>query len=245
MKSIGVIPARWASTRFPGKVLAEFNGKSMLQHVWERAKASRQLSDVLIACDHENVLNAARKFGAKAVMTSADHPSGTDRIAEAVKDLDVEIVVNVQADEPLIRAKMIDDLVGSLAADSYAQVATLILPVTNPVDLDNPNVVKVVTDHNGYALYFSRSKIPFDRDHGADVKSYYKHIGIYAYRKDFLTGFKSLPASKLETTEKLEQLRVLEAGYKIKAVVTEFETAGVDTQEDWQKVKQVLERDMN
>ncbi|PIW61914.1 MAG: 3-deoxy-manno-octulosonate cytidylyltransferase [Candidatus Omnitrophica bacterium CG12_big_fil_rev_8_21_14_0_65_50_5] len=243
MKSIGVIPARWASARFPGKVLAEFNGKSMLQHVWERAKAGRQLSDVLIACDHENVLNAARKFGAKAVMTSADHPSGTDRIAEAVKDLDVEIVVNVQADEPLIRAKMIDDLVEALSRDSYAQVATLILPVTNPVDLDNPNVVKVVIDHNGYALYFSRSKIPFDRDRGADAKNYYKHIGIYAYRKNFLMGFKSLPASKLETTEKLEQLRVLEAGYKIKTVVTEFETAGVDTMEDFERVKEILERE--
>lgn len=244
MKSIGVIPARWASTRFPGKVLAEFGGKPMLQHVWERVRQSRELSDVLIACDDEKVLNAARNFGAKAVMTSPEHPSGTDRIAEAVVSLDVDIVVNIQADEPMIQPRMIDGLVTALKDDKQTHVATLILSVKNTGDLDNPNVVKVVVDRNGKALYFSRSRIPFDRDGHSGAEGYYKHIGIYAYRKDFLMAFDSLPASRLEKLEKLEQLRILEAGYDIQAVLTEFETIGVDTEDDWKKVKAILEREV-
>lgn len=238
MKIIGVIPARWASTRFQGKVLAEIHGKPMLQHVWERAQQSRHLNDLLIACDDEKVLKTAKQFKAKAVLTSKDHPSGTDRIAEAVQNLQADIIVNIQADEPLIHPSMIDDLAQALMEDSSCGMATVIKRIDNEKDLNNPNVVKVVIDQKGYALYFSRLAIPYNRENKNFLGiEYYKHLGIYAYRKDFLFTFKNLPKSKLEEVEQLEQLRALEAGYKIKTVKTDRDTIGVDTPEDLKKVE--------
>ncbi|MFA5088474.1 MAG: 3-deoxy-manno-octulosonate cytidylyltransferase [Candidatus Omnitrophota bacterium] len=241
MKVIGVIPARWASVRFKGKVLADIQGKPMIQHIWERAKSSRLLAEVFIACDDQKVLNAVHKFGGQAIMTSPDLLSGTDRIAEAVKNLDVDIVVNIQGDEPLVEHKMIDDLAQSLVDDPACSMSTVIKPCHQWEEVHDPNIVKAVIDLNGYALYFSRSVIPYHRDSkdGQGVR-YYKHLGLYAYRKEFLMNFKDLPASALEKTEKLEQLRVLEAGHKIKTVMTDVETASVDTPEDLMKVKELL-----
>jgi 3-deoxy-manno-octulosonate cytidylyltransferase (CMP-KDO synthetase) len=237
MKAIGVIPARFASTRFPGKVLALIAGKPMIQHVWEQAKKCRELSDLLIACDNDEVLKAAQSFGAKAVMTSPDHPSGSDRIAEAVGKLSVDIVVNIQGDEPFIESKVIDALVAALKNDAKASVATVIKEIKDDADIRNPNVVKVVIDQNNYALYFSRSPIPYNRnaERPAGLK-YFKHLGLYAYRKEFLMSYKDWPKSMLETAEQLEQLRILEAGHKIKTIETDLESLAVDTPEDLEKI---------
>lgn len=243
MAIIGAIPARWASTRFPGKVLADLNGKPMIQHVWEGVRACRRLDDVYIVCDAEHVARAAEGFGAKVIMTSPDLASGTDRLAAAFQDSSVDIILNIQGDEPLVSASAIDALAGVLADDPVPPMATVIRPLNDAGDVANPNVVKVVVDHQGYALYFSRAPIPYNRD-GAEVTpgTYFKHLGLYAYRRDFLLKFKSLPASRLEAWEKLEQLRVLAAGYKIKTVVTEHDSIGVDTPADLEKVAAFLRK---
>jgi 3-deoxy-manno-octulosonate cytidylyltransferase (CMP-KDO synthetase) len=239
MRAIGVIPARWGSTRFAGKVLAEIQGRPMIQHVWERAGQARSLAEVLIACDDQRVRRAAESFGAKAVMTSVRHSSGTDRLVEAIQGIPADMVVNIQGDEPLIEPDVINDLVEALAADGKAQMTTAIKAVTDPGEIHNPHVVKVVIDANGYALYFSRAAIPYVRDENAQTSvRYWKHIGIYAYLRNFLERVPHLPASRLEQVEKLEQLRVLEAGYCIKTVETPFESIGVDTPEDLQRVQQ-------
>ena len=234
MKTVAVIPARWASTRFEGKVLADINGKPMIEHVWRRVKEAQNIDEVLIACDDEKVKNAAENFGASVVMTSPDHPSGSDRIAEAVKDSEAEIILNVQGDEPLIDPKLIDELTLALQGDDSSVMATAIKLIDNDEDLENPNVVKAVVDKHGHALYFSRSTIPYDRD-GERCEAY-KHLGIYAYRREFLLEYVKMPQSVLEKTERLEQLRVLENGFKIKTIVTDMETIGVDTPEDLEKV---------
>ncbi|MCR4337388.1 MAG: 3-deoxy-manno-octulosonate cytidylyltransferase [Candidatus Omnitrophica bacterium] len=238
---VAVIPARWASTRFPGKVLAPIQGMPMIQHVWQRVTKSRLVKDVIVACDDQRVLDAAKAFGAKAVMTSAAHESGTDRIAEAIANIPADIVVNVQGDEPLIEAKVIDALVQTLIDDPQCPMATAIRKITKEEFLKNPNVVKVVVDDRGYALYFSRAAIPFNRDQKnfSTIKCY-QHLGLYAYRKDFLKKFSQLSVSDLEKTEKLEQLRVLERGYKIKTVLTDYETVGVDTPEDLERVSELM-----
>ena len=235
MITIGVIPARWASTRFEGKVLAPIAGKPMIQHVFERVKNCRSLNQILIACDHESVYKAAMSFGAVAVMTSPKHVSGTDRIAEAVQRMKADLVVNIQGDEPLINPKIIDDLVKALQSDSTCVMATVIKVIDQKEDLANPNVIKVVIDKNYNAIYFSRSPIPYNRDN-KDIR-YYKHLGIYAYRYDFLSAFTKLKKSPLEEAEQLEQLRALEAGYKIKTIVTDTETIAVDTREDLERVE--------
>lgn len=237
MRAIGVIPARFKSTRFPGKVLAVINGKPMIEHVWRQASQCRELSELLIACDHDEVYKAAQAFGAKAVMTSPDHPSGSDRIAEAVGSLAYELVVNIQGDEPFIDPKVIDGLVTALISDTTASVATVVKEIKAEEEINNPNVVKVVVDRNRYALYFSRSVIPYNRN--AERPSglrYFKHLGLYAYRKDFLMAYKDWPKSMLEETEQLEQLRILEAGYKIKTIETDIESLAVDTPEDFDKI---------
>lgn len=241
MKIIGVIPARWASSRFPGKVLADLCGKPMIQHVWEQAKKSRRLHDVIIACDEQRVFAAVKRFGARPVLTSPALPSGTDRIAAAVKNLAVDVVVNIQGDEPLVEPKLIDALTESLLRYPSYPMATVIRQLQRPADLENPNVVKVVVDVHGDALYFSRSLIPFNRD-GLDFKRtiYYKHLGLYAYRKKFLLNFKKLPPSTLEKTERLEQLRVVQAGFRIKTVLTRYDTIGVDTKEDLVRVARLI-----
>jgi 3-deoxy-manno-octulosonate cytidylyltransferase (CMP-KDO synthetase) len=241
MNTIGVIPARWGATRFEGKVLAEIAGKPMIQHVWERACQSKKLEQVMIACDDARVFKTVAKFGAKLTMTSPKHASGTDRVAEAVNCFEyVDVVVNIQADEPLINPRVIDDLVTVFENDEDCSMATVIKRIENNDELQNPNVVKVVVDESGNALYFSRSPIPYNRKQG-DV-AYYKHLGIYAYRKKFLMMLTKLPKSKLEEAEQLEQLRVLEAGYKIKTVETKYDTIAVDTREDLKKVEEYLRK---
>lgn len=242
MQAIGVIPARWGSTRFEGKVLAKINGKPMIEHVWQRSKQSRLLRDVIIACDDERIIKVAQAFGAKAVLTAKDHPSGTDRIAQAVINVAAEIIVNIQGDEPLIEHSIIDDLVTVLSKDPGCVMATAIKLIRTKEELENPNVVKAVIDLNGNALYFSRLGVPYDRDKvGINKIKYYKHLGIYAYRKSFLLKFKDMPKSRLEQAEQLEQLRALEAGVKIKTILTDIETVGVDTPEDLARVEKLLQ----
>lgn len=241
MRIVGVIPARWGSTRFEGKVLAQICGKPMIQHVWERSRKSHLLDDLIIACDDVRIREAARQFGAKAVLTSPDLASGTDRIAQAVQKDPADIVINIQGDEPLIHHTMIDALAKALRDDPAALMATLIKEIQNPDELNDPNVVKVVIDDCKNALYFSRSVIPYDRDGaGFEKTTYYKHLGIYAYRKKFLTAFRKMPKSHLEQTERLEQLRALEAGVKLKTVLTKRETVGVDTPADLARVESLM-----
>ena len=242
MQVIGVIPARWGSTRFEGKVLAEIKGEPMIQHVWRRAKSSNALEEVFIACDDERVFDKAQSFGAKAIMTSPDHKSGTERIAKAFRYSPADIIINIQGDEPLIEPAVIDALAKAISKDSNCPMATVIKALNKEEELNNPNIVKVVVDSSKYALYFSRSAIPFSREKAAfgDI-TYYKHIGLYAYRTKFLIKFPDLAASSLEQVEKLEQLRALEAGYRIKTVVTEYESVGVDTPEDIETIERLME----
>jgi 3-deoxy-manno-octulosonate cytidylyltransferase (CMP-KDO synthetase) len=243
LKAIGVIPARWGATRFEGKVLANLLGKPVIQHVWENAKRAKTLDDLVVACDDERILKVVQGFGGRAIYTSPDQPSGTDRLAEVVNPLDVDIAVNVQGDEPLVKPIMIDNLVIALCNEKAAQMATVIKKVEDDAELTNSNVVKVVVDKNGYALYFSRYAIPYNRTGEKDDKKkpvYYKHIGLYAFTKDFLFTFRNLPKSSLENAEKLEQLRVLENGYRIKTVETSFDTVGVDRPEDLKRAEDAL-----
>jgi 3-deoxy-manno-octulosonate cytidylyltransferase (CMP-KDO synthetase) len=224
-------------------VLADIMGKPMLQHVWERAKLSRMLDDLIIACDNEIVLKAALKFKAKAVLTSKEHTCGTDRISEVVNPLDVKVVINIQGDEPLIHPMMIDSVARALLENKIINMATVMKKIEDVQQITDPNVVKVVVDKNNFALYFSRAPIPFLAAN-AEIEqvNYYKHIGLYAYTKDFLFTYKNLPVSNLEKTEKLEQLRVLSEGYKIKVVETPYDTIGVDVLEDLEKVKRQLQK---
>ncbi len=238
MKTIGVIPARFASTRFPAKVLAKIDGKPLIRHVWEKAVLCRELDEVLIACDHGEVFSAAQDFKARVVMTDPNHPSGSDRIAEAVKGLKVDIVVNIQGDEPFIDSRTIDALAVLLKQDTQTVMGTVIKEIVNEEDFLSPNVVKCVVDDQGYALYFSRSPIPYHRNkHAFDGTKNYKHLGLYAYRKDFLMQYKDWPKGVLESAEELEQLRVLERGVKIKTTITSFESIAVDTPQDLQKAQ--------
>jgi 3-deoxy-manno-octulosonate cytidylyltransferase (CMP-KDO synthetase) len=237
---IGVIPARFSSARFAGKVLADLCGKPVVQHVWENARKSKMLDDLIIAADDEGVVKTAENFGAKAVYTSPDHPSGGDRLIEVVNPIDVKVVVNIQGDEPMVRSEMIDDLARAVLDDRDVYMATLAKKIDNKTEIENPNVVKVVIDKDGFALYFSRSVIPYRRHETVPI--YYKHIGLYAYTKDFLFEFTNLPPSHLETTEGLEQLRVLENGYKIKVIETKFDTVGIDTPEDLEKARAIIGR---
>jgi 3-deoxy-manno-octulosonate cytidylyltransferase (CMP-KDO synthetase) len=236
VKVLGVIPARYASVRFEGKVLADILGKPMVQHVWEAAKKAKTLDDVIVACDDERIFKAVTSFGGKAVMTAKAHTSGTERIAEVVGDIDVKIVVNIQGDEPLLHPSMIDDAVYPLMNNESLGVTTLMKRIEEESEVADPNVVKLVVDKKGHALYFSRCPIPFVRDEEPGMRVHYKHIGLYAYVKEFLFTYKNLPPSKLEKLEKLEQLRILENGYPIMVLETKHETIGVDTREDLEKV---------
>jgi len=244
MEVIGVIPARYSSTRFTGKVLADILGKPMIQHVWERAKQSLLLEDLIIACDDERVLNAAKEFGAKVIFTAKAHLCGTDRIVEVVNPIDVKIVINIQGDEPLIHPSMIDRVAQALLDDTSVSMATIMKKIENPKELTDPNVVKVVVDKNNFALYFSRTAIPHHADN-SEVRNpvYYKHIGLYGYTKDFLFTYKNLAVSNLEKIECLEQLRVLEEGFRVRVIETEHETVGVDTPEDLTRVKHYLQKE--
>jgi 3-deoxy-manno-octulosonate cytidylyltransferase (CMP-KDO synthetase) len=235
---LGIIPARFGSSRFPGKALASIGGKPMIQHVFERASQSRYLSRVIIATDDERIARAARQFGAPIRMTRPDHESGTDRCAEVASAERVDYVVNIQGDEPLIDPGAIDTAVLGLLDCPDAQMGTLKREIGDPSEIENPNVVKVVVDRSGNAVYFSRSPIPYHREPGAG--KYYKHIGLYIYRTGFLLGYPALPRGPLEQAERLEQLRALESGFSIRVVETEYESLGVDTPADLERVSQLF-----
>jgi 3-deoxy-manno-octulosonate cytidylyltransferase (CMP-KDO synthetase) len=244
LRILGVIPARYASSRFPGKALVSIAGKTMLQHVWERASQARYLTDLVIATDDERIRAAALDFRANVRMTREDHPSGTDRAAEVASASNADWVVNIQGDEPLIDPAAIDAaLLGLLDADDPAPMGTISKRIENHDEIANPNVVKVVTDHSGHAIYFSRSPIPHQRDAG-DLPAYFKHVGLYVYQRNFLLAYPDLPVGPLERAERLEQLRALENGHRIRVVETEYESLGVDTPEDWSRVSELYEKMM-
>lgn len=236
-KILGVIPARFASTRFPGKALATLDGKPILQHVFERCAQAKYLSQVIVATDDDRIADAARSFGAPVRMTRNDHASGSDRVAEVASAEDCSLIVNIQGDEPLIDPLAIDTAVLTLIENTTIPMGTLKKRIENPEEISNPNVVKVVTARNGDAIYFSRSPIPY---HRSETEVYFKHIGLYVYRREFLLGYSDLPVGPLEEAEKLEQLRALENGYRIRVAETEYESLGVDTPEDLERVSKLM-----
>jgi len=242
MQAVVIIPARYGSTRFEGKALASIAGKPMIQHVYERACRSATARRVCLATDDERIMEAARKFGGEAVLTSEHQRSGTDRVAEAADLLgldDHELVVNIQGDQPLFGPIQIDQVLEPLAEDPDLPMSTLIYRITNPAEIDDPNIVKTVFDRAGRALYFSRATIPHLRDSSGTV-DYYKHHGIYAYRRHFLRTFSQWPTSTLEEIEKLEQLRALEHGAAIRIVISDLDSLEVDTPADARKVERIL-----
>ncbi len=232
-RALGVIPARFASSRFPGKALVSLKNKPILQHVWEKASQAATLAKVLIATDDQRIFDAAIGFGADVVMTGSHHLSGTDRVSEAAATQPYEIIVNIQGDEPLIDPAAIDLATQALLDDPSLVMSTLKRRIDVPSEITNPNVVKVVTGFSGDAIYFSRCSIPYNR--GVN-EAYYKHIGLYVYRKDFLLNYSAMPVGPLERAESLEQLRALENGHRIRVIETQYESLGVDTPEDLERV---------
>jgi 3-deoxy-manno-octulosonate cytidylyltransferase (CMP-KDO synthetase) len=246
-KAVVIIPSRFDSTRFPGKPLATLKGKSIIRHVYEQASRSSLAEAVYVATDDARIFDEVHSFDGHAIMTSSSHPCGTDRIAEAATNIECDIIINVQGDEPFIRPEMIDDTVQLLRDDEKASMSTLCVRIDNQEDLLSPHSVKVVTDREGYALYFSRSPIPYYRDEWKDLNTIShipdktflrKHIGIYGYRKNVLMEFTSMDKGDLENIEKLEQLRALAAGIRIKVKETEFNTFGIDTKDDLRKAEE-------
>jgi 3-deoxy-manno-octulosonate cytidylyltransferase (CMP-KDO synthetase) len=239
-KAVGIIPARWGSTRFPGKALHVIAGKPLLRHVWERCRRAKKLDKLIIATDDFRIAEAAFDWGAEVAMTSPNHASGTDRIAEVAKKMkQFPRVVNIQGDEPLIDPKLIDRLVRDLQRDSNLEMITAAHPFEDPHDAESPHQVKVVLNQNGDALYFSRSAIPFVRDNHQRPR-FFRHQGIYGYRRDLLLRFVRWKTSPLEQAEALEQLRALENGVRIRVVMTGSGSPGVDTQEDARMIERVL-----
>ena len=237
---LGVIPARYSSSRFPGKALALLAGKPMIQHVFEQASRARTLSGVVIATDTESIYEAARSFGATVAMTRPDHLSGTDRAAEVAEKYDAEWIVNIQGDEPMIDPAAIDAAAMAMLADPQTPMGTLKKRIQKACEMEDPNTVKVVTDLSGYAIYFSRFAIPYQRGDSGATPPHYKHIGLYVYRRGFLLRYPSLPVGPLELSEKLEQLRAMENGYRIRVVETDYESIGVDTPEDLEYANRVF-----
>jgi 3-deoxy-manno-octulosonate cytidylyltransferase (CMP-KDO synthetase) len=249
MKITAIIPARFGSTRFEGKALADIMGKPMIQHVYERTVRASLVSEVIVATDDERIAAAVKGFGGRAEMTAKSHETGTDRLAEVAARSDSDIIVNVQGDEPLIEPAMIDEAIEPMMKDASIVMATLKSRIKSLHDFLSPNVVKVVTDWEGFALYFSRSPLPNFRDKWNDLKDEtfdsgrllcYKHIGLYVYRREFLLQYAQMSPTYLELAEKLEQLRALENGYKIRVVETSHESIGVDTPPDLEKVLERL-----
>ena len=237
-KVLCVIPARFASTRLPGKPLADIAGKPMIQRVYERAIRAERPSKVLVATDHQGVYDVVKGFGGQVMLTSPNHPTGTDRLAEVAANMpEYDIIINIQGDEPLIEPKVIDQLAAAFDSDFYLNMATLMTELDES-EFEVPSVVKVVTDLSGYALYFSRSLIPYPRTKPEEMR-WYKHIGLYAYRRDFLLRYACLQPTPLEQTESLEQLRALDHGYRIKVLKTSHKFVGVDTPEDLAKVNEI------
>jgi len=235
MKVIACIPARYDSTRFPAKVLAADTGRFPFQHTYETALQAKLLDEIIIAADDEKIVTAAKSFGARCVLTSPDHQSGTDRIAEAVKNIDADIIINLQADEPEIDPANIDLLAQLLINNPQYPMATLVAGFENAEQIQNPNIVKVIADKNNRAIYFSRSPVPYNRDCVGigPAEKYLRHLGIYAYRKDFLLKITTLPQTELEKTEKLEQLRVIVNGYQILIAKVTHSCDGIDTPQQY------------
>lgn len=254
-RAVAIIPARWASTRFPGKPLAQIQNKPMIQWVVEQAQKASRISEVIVATDDIRIVEAVHGFGGKAVMTSPDHATGSDRIAEVASGLKCDIVVNVQGDEPLIPPQNIDQVVDTLEKDPSLNVANLMMAINDPDEIADPHVVKVVADQKGRALYFSRSPIPFHRDEWESgspedlskskdkgMTQVYKHIGLYAYTRSFVLELSRMAPTPLEQLEKLEQLRILEHGIPIQIGITEQPSMGVDHSEDLERVERFLEK---
>lgn len=245
MQVVAVIPARYASTRFPGKPLVPILGKPMIQWVYQRTTQARLVDRVIVATDDQRIAAVVEGFGGDYCLTSSDHPTGTDRLAEVAGRLDADLIVNVQGDEPLIDPLMIDQAIQPLLDDPSIRMGTLATPIDSDEEFLNSNVVKLVTDRQGFALYFSRAPIPHERDRGSAsaagaARSAWKHIGLYVYRREFLLEFAGLPETQLERLEKLEQLRALEHGVPIRVVVTSGSSIGVDTPEDLARIETLL-----
>jgi len=244
MVVFGIIPARYGSTRLPGKVLAEIAGKPMIQHVYERARRSGSLDRLVVATDDDRIYRRVKEFGGEAVRTSPEHPSGTDRAAEAAQILGAgerDLIVNIQADQPLFEPGMVDEIVAPFREDPSLMMAALVYPIRTQEELVNPSVVKVVFDKQAFALYFSRSPLPYVIASFSGAR-FFKHIGPYAYRFGFLLQFIRMERGELERAESLEQLRALENGFKIKIVETRFDSQEVDTPEDLEKVRRLFRK---
>jgi 3-deoxy-manno-octulosonate cytidylyltransferase (CMP-KDO synthetase) len=258
VKITAIIPARYSSTRLPGKPLIDIKGKPLIQYVYERVKAS-SVQQVIVATDDERIVETVRRFGGEVVLTSPNHRSGSERVAEVAAGVEADIVVNAQGDEPLIQPEDIDRAIIPFTQDPSIVVTTLITRLENSADFYNPHVVKVVVGHDGYALYFSRSPIPYPRNllektnnesltgfefikqlEKKELQAYWQHIGLYAFRKNFLLKLRTLPPSTLEEQERLEQLRILENGYKIKTVMCSAPSLGIDTPEDVERFKSLI-----
>ena len=238
-KTAIIIPARYGSSRLEGKPLIEVNGKPIIQWVYEKAQQAKLADMIIVATDDERIFNAVKAFGGDVEMTSASHKCGSDRIREVVeRHPEISYIVNLQGDEPLIKPESIDAVAKNVQEDENADISTLIRVLTDEVEINNPNLVKCVVDNNGYALYFSRSKIPYERNSG--IATFYGHLGIYGYKREALMKMTSLPQTPLERTESLEQLRALEHGMKIKTSVVDFVPVGIDTLEDLEKFKEII-----
>jgi 3-deoxy-manno-octulosonate cytidylyltransferase (CMP-KDO synthetase) len=241
MKIIAVIPARYASTRFPAKLMQDLGGKTVIRRTYEAAVKTNLFDDVFVVTDSDLIYNEIISNGGKAIKSIKEHESGSDRIAEAIENMEVDLVINVQGDEPFINKEPLEELITIFKNDSEKKVdlGSLMFQITDKEEINNPNNVKVITDQNSFALYFSRSVIPFPRDENAGVR-YMKHIGIYAFRKQALVDFYHLPMLSLEASEKLEQLRYLEYGKRIKMVETTHGSIGIDTEEDLEKARKLI-----
>ena len=258
MSVVGIIPARYGSTRFPGKSLARLNGAPLIQHVYQQARQAKRLDEVIVATDDERIAEAVARFGGRAVMTSPAHRSGTDRIAEVARQHDAHVILNIQGDEPLIVPSQLDQVAEFLLVHQAVPMATLMTTLTRTEDITSPHVVKVVVDQDGYALYFSRAPIPYIRDSrpkpqasgsrqepvpaacSLQPAAFFKHIGVYGYQRYFLLQFPQLAPTPLEQLEQLEQLRALEHGYRIKVLETSHDTIGVDTPDDLARIETLL-----
>ena len=236
---VAIIPARYQSSRLPGKALADIGGRTMIEHVYRRASAARSVGVVIVATDDRRICDAVEAFGGRAQLTSPAHESGTDRLAEIAAALTCDVVVNVQGDEPLIDPSMIDAAIAPFRTDPALQMTTLRRRIDDDAERSNPNVTKVVVDRDGYALYFSRAPIPFTRD-GCPAAPAWRHIGLYAYRRECLMRITALPPTEMERAEALEQLRPLEHGIRIKAIETRHDSLGVDTADDLARVRRLV-----
>jgi 3-deoxy-manno-octulosonate cytidylyltransferase (CMP-KDO synthetase) len=241
VSAIAIIPARYQSSRLPGKALADIAGRPMIEHVYRRASAARSIQSVIVATDDERIHRAVLAFGGQSRMTSPSHQSGTDRIAEIAASLEYDVIVNVQGDEPLIEPDMIDEAVAPFAADASLMMSTLRRRIEDDAERENPNITKVVVDRDDIALYFSRAPIPYVRP-GSPAAPAWRHIGLYAYRRECLLRLAALPPTAMERSEMLEQLRALDHGIRIKTLETHFESIGVDTPEDLERVRTLFPR---